>query len=951
MENLVEKIELHDTLNPKLWDPDNKLDSEVSEKLHEIVDQFILELEENDIPIKVLDAHLVGSNASFNYTDESDLDVHVVANFEDVTCDPIILNLLYNFFKKYFNDKYEISIHGVPVELYVEDVNAATISNGIYSLFNDEWIKFPEPVEVPDIDITGDLEPYEDRYDEIMEERDADKAEELISELYLLRKNALATEGEYSVGNLVFKEFRKLGYLDGLKQLTVDERAKELSLESLNEEQENNNVKEIKDYIKNNFNIATYFLGGPLYILTDGRYLNLGSDGSHFGLDDNLYQNGILEQDPFDYSYLYPNTIMVDLFNAIRCSSGENLGDSDYSNPYVQLPKKLPTSAQFESLGDWIDNLGYGHKLFVDGVEYDLSKVSSEYIIKRIKRYYSSGQLYESSNPEIFYRITVINPDGKEAGLFRGLNKLLKRLWDNDDEIYDEINYPLSELEELTHYPENFNNKRAIFAYKEDKFNQIKDTLLELEYVLNALHWEVKITKIRRPGKVVYEDEDQIAYDPKTTSVVEWLNESKEDNQKLIDHLYAENCFADVMDQDTGELLPAKVIWSVRNFPINESLITEDSENIGYHYGDLGKADYKHQFSNRNTGGFGTGIYFVGTPISQRKDAMGYKERPEHVIDLSKYNLYKPKDNNQAYKLHDALLYLNNYGAATNEVPATWDDILDEYEEVFDEVFLELNSSAGNKPVKLNTAPILRYIRKYIEYYPYKITDVDYDSLRDIAKEIEERRVEESQKFYNAIDNLYSALNYSVGEDRLIKAVKSAIKDTSDIAPATLIMQKLGYDGIDVRHLNKDDQGLQGLDNFGFGSVLYDLKESVEETGRTVIKAVVFHNEDQPKKQVPNFQDFEEDGLYRLGENDYIVFEKRWEEDPRGWGMIHAEVIDDFVIPVFSDYRDKYIEEAGLEIDNLQPNSDLYHDLRKLNTKTFSKYTNIIKRAVDKYFK
>ena len=67
--------------------------------------------------------------------------------------------------------------------------------------------------------------------------------------------------------------------------------------------------------------------------------------------------------------------------------------------------------------------------------------------------------------------------------------------------------------------------------------------------------------------------------------------------------------------------------------------------------------------------------------------------------------------------------------------------------------------------------------------------------------------------------------------------------------------------------------------------------------------------------------------------------------------MIHAEVIDDFVIPVFSDYRNKYIEEAGLEIDNLQPNSDLYYDLRNLNTKTFSKYANIIKRAIDKYFK
>lgn len=794
MENLVEKIELHDTLNPKLWDSDNKLDSEVSEKLHEIVDQFILELEENDIPIKVLDAHLVGSNASFNYTDESDLDVHVVANFEDVTCDPIILNLLYNFFKKYFNDKYEISIHGVPVELYVEDVNAATISNGIYSLFNDEWIKFPEPVEVPDIDITDDLEPYEDRYDEIMEERDADKAEELISELYLLRKNALSTEGEYSVGNLVFKEFRNLGYLDELKQLTIDKRTRELSLESLMESMGKNliSLKNIEKVIQK---------------IKPSQY-NKNYAGSSL---DRLY---------FRYNNHNNLTAIVGTTNIMKSPGAVTVSLYPKKNIFI-----IEATWAVEDESDF-NKIGLDSKYKLNGTGFNSA------IIKAI----------------------------------------------------------------LDYLPNNYS--------------------IIINHNLNPHYWN----HLMRP----YRDKFK----------------------KIIDGSYNTEQYTESIN-DLGE------VDQIEPYGVFEAcnVQLEEDGDWGYHYGDLGKADYKHQFGNRNTGGFGTGIYFVGSPINQRKDAMGYKERPGHVIDLSKYNLYKPKDNNQAYKLHDALLYLNNYSAATNEVPATWDDILDEYEEVFDEVFLELNSSTGSKPVKLNTAPILRYIRKYIEYYPYKITDVDYDSLRDIAKEIEERRVEESQKFYNAIDNLYSALNYSVGEDRLIKAVKSAIKDTSDIAPATLIMQKLGYDGIDVRHLNKDDQGLQGLDNFGFGSVLYDLKESIEETGRTTIKAVVFHNEDQPKKQIPNFQDFEEDGLYRLGENDYIVFEKRWEEDPRGWGMIHAEVVDDFVIPIFPDYRDKYIEEAGLEIDNLQPNSDLYHDLRKLNTKTFSKYTNIIKRAVDKYFK
>ena len=234
MHKIIESVELHDTLNPKIW-VGYELRDEVKEKLNEIVDKFILELHENDIPVKVLDARLVGSNASFNYTENSDLDVHIIANFEDTSCDVPVLSLLYNFFKKNFNDKYDISIHGVPVELYVEDMNASAVSNGVYSLFKDEWVKMPEPIEIPDIDITDEFNIYEDKYNKVINNNDAEASSDLVDELYLLRKDSISTDGEYGVGNLVFKEFRNKGYLDNLKQLLVDETSKELSLESLNE--------------------------------------------------------------------------------------------------------------------------------------------------------------------------------------------------------------------------------------------------------------------------------------------------------------------------------------------------------------------------------------------------------------------------------------------------------------------------------------------------------------------------------------------------------------------------------------------------------------------------------------------------------------------------------------------------------------------------------------------
>ena len=235
MRQLVEKVELHDRLNPKIWNEDGTLRKEVEEKLHEIVDQFILELYDSDIPIKVLDARLVGSNASFNYTEKSDLDIHIIANFNEASCDTNVLSLLYNYFKKNFNNSYDISIHGVPIELYIEDVGSSAVSNGIFSLYKNEWIKFPEPIEIPDIDITKEYAKYERKYNDIINSGDAEEADSLIDELYLLRKDSLATEGEYGVGNLIFKQFRNDGYLDNLKQMLVDNTAKELSLEALGE--------------------------------------------------------------------------------------------------------------------------------------------------------------------------------------------------------------------------------------------------------------------------------------------------------------------------------------------------------------------------------------------------------------------------------------------------------------------------------------------------------------------------------------------------------------------------------------------------------------------------------------------------------------------------------------------------------------------------------------------
>ncbi len=121
-----------DTLNDRISDLETSQPyPDVIEQIQTIVQDFLSDLHDNSIPIEYIDTRLVGSNASYNYTEYSDLDVHIVANLSAVSSDPNILQLLYNYFRSAYNDKYDITIHGVPVEMYVEDVRATTRSNGM----------------------------------------------------------------------------------------------------------------------------------------------------------------------------------------------------------------------------------------------------------------------------------------------------------------------------------------------------------------------------------------------------------------------------------------------------------------------------------------------------------------------------------------------------------------------------------------------------------------------------------------------------------------------------------------------------------------------------------------------------------------------------------------------------------------------------------------------------
>ena len=125
-----------------------------------------------------------------------------------------IVELLMNSLRSAFNAKHDIKIHGIDLELYVEDVQSGTMSNGIYSVLLRRWIKFPKRLtNIPQVDVSDDLEKWERKIDSVLDREDKDEVSSTIDKLYLIRKNSIAKEGEYGYGNQLFKEIRSSGKL------------------------------------------------------------------------------------------------------------------------------------------------------------------------------------------------------------------------------------------------------------------------------------------------------------------------------------------------------------------------------------------------------------------------------------------------------------------------------------------------------------------------------------------------------------------------------------------------------------------------------------------------------------------------------------------------------------------------------------------------------------------
>jgi len=229
-------FEYHQELNPEFW-IDGKLQPDVKDKLVDIAQAFLDSLE---LSVDVVDATFTGSLANYNYTKYSDVDLHIVVDFNSINMDKDVLEDYFDSKKTVWNTKHNITIKGYEVEVYVQDVESLELmkahkATGVYSIKTDEWLVTPVKVDsVEKIDIAGVDKKKKAIINMInfalTDECDHECAKNIKEKILNLRQAGLDSEGEYSPENLAFKELRRTGYIEKLLTGIVAKKDKELSL-------------------------------------------------------------------------------------------------------------------------------------------------------------------------------------------------------------------------------------------------------------------------------------------------------------------------------------------------------------------------------------------------------------------------------------------------------------------------------------------------------------------------------------------------------------------------------------------------------------------------------------------------------------------------------------------------------------------------------------------------
>lgn len=263
LKSILSSFRLKDDLNSKIWEKTNgkeySMNPKVRNHLIEIANDFIDSL---DVDVVFSDIIMTGSLANYNWSNYSDVDLHIIADFNQFPSSVRPLyDELFHLKKTVYGIKHDIKIYGYDVELYIEDESQSrdVESAGRYSIMYDEWVVTPpkENIDINKDSISDKAKKWMKIIDDVeseVQDEDIETAKKLIkkytTKIRKFRECGLEKGGEYSEENLVFKILRRNGYLEKLKNMKDSLIDKKFSIKESNVEDPNLTDEKKADIVK-----------------------------------------------------------------------------------------------------------------------------------------------------------------------------------------------------------------------------------------------------------------------------------------------------------------------------------------------------------------------------------------------------------------------------------------------------------------------------------------------------------------------------------------------------------------------------------------------------------------------------------------------------------------------------------------------------------------------------
>ena len=229
-------LKVRDSLFPKFW-KNEKLNVIVSRKLMQIADEIIKSL---DLGEEVEDVVITGSIASYNWHRLSDIDLHIMLDFNKIDDNFDLVKRMLDQTRINWNKKHNIKIAGKEVEIYFQHYSEPHEANGIWSLELEKWLAMPVKLN-PEIDLRstekkaeGIAKCIEHLYELFKDKKYKETytfAGKIKDKVARMRNSGLDREGIYSPENLAFKMLRNAGYLEKLSSLKIEAYDKMMSVD------------------------------------------------------------------------------------------------------------------------------------------------------------------------------------------------------------------------------------------------------------------------------------------------------------------------------------------------------------------------------------------------------------------------------------------------------------------------------------------------------------------------------------------------------------------------------------------------------------------------------------------------------------------------------------------------------------------------------------------------